>query len=310
MNWNVPHLNFLYNLQNKNMGKRSKLYAIAFLFAIFAFSAMIFVLSDLNKNGERAGNTVPAPKETAKPEEESSKTEPLAEQQDEETAKQEENIDWSPIIEKWRGKEISSFKTDKNLAVLTFDGGANAQGVQKILDILKKENVTGTFFLTGEFIKKNPNETKMIIESGGDLGNHSFSHPHFPQLSTKEIKMQLENTQTELEKLGGKFKPFFRFPYGERDARTTAEINDNGYINIRWTIDSLGWKGTSGGMTADSVRERIISKIRPGAIIMMHLGSNPDDKTQLDSEVLPKIISELKTQGYEFMTIGEMLTSA
>lgn len=216
---------------------------------------------------------------------------------------------WQPILDKHENKEISKGETDKKIIALTFDGGANADGTEKILDILKQENIKATFFLTGEFIRNYPDKTRSIIASGGNIGNHSFGHPHFAQLSDEKIISEIENAEAEFGKLGKKFDPIFRFPFGERDKRTMEKVSERGYLNIRWTVDSLGWKGASGGMTKDIVRDRVLLKATPGAIILMHLGSNFDDKTQLDSEALPEIVRELKSQGYEFVTVSKMLTS-
>ncbi len=218
-----------------------------------------------------------------------------------------EKTDWQDLIEKWKGKDISRIKTDRKVIALTFDGGANADGVEDILGILEKENIKGTFFLTGKFIEKYPFETKMIILSGGNIGNHSYSHPYFTKIADEEIKSELTKTENELSELNATFQPFFRFPYGDRNAKAILAVNENGYISIRWAIDSLGWKGTFGGMTKEAVENRIISKTVPGTIIMMHLGTNPDDKTQLDSEALPEIIQKLKSNGYSFATLSEIL---
>ena len=218
-----------------------------------------------------------------------------------------EEIDWQPIIEKYKGKEITKINTAEKIVALSFDAGANADGVDKVLDILEKENIKGTFFLTGKFIEKYPDKVQKIISSGGDLGNHSYSHPYFTQITSEEIIAELEKTESLLSEFNAEFKPFFRFPYGDRDIQSREIINNKNYIDIRWTIDSLGWKGTSGGMTTELVENRVISKTVLGAIIMMHLGSNLDDKTHLDSEALPEIILELRKQGYKFMALTELL---
>lgn len=221
-----------------------------------------------------------------------------------------QEIDFRPIIDKFKGQEVSKIKTDKKIAALTFDAGANADGADKTLEILQKENIKGTFFLTGQFMEKYPDKIQKIIDSGGDIGNHSYSHPDFAQISNGEIIRQIEKPQDIISKYGTKFKPFFRFPYGSKNSQALKSVNDKNYIATRWTIDSFGWQGTSGEMNADLVKNRVISKTVPGAIIMMHLGSNPDDKTHFDSEALPEIIEELKKQEYEFLPLSELFLEA
>ncbi len=91
--------------------------------------------------------------------------------------------------------------------------------------------------------------------------------------------------------------PWFRFPYGARDARTIDLVNDECYVAVRWSVDSLGWKGTSGGMTTAKVRDRVLAAARPGMIVLMHVGANPDDGTTLDAAALPAVIAGLRAKG-------------
>ena len=85
-------------------------------------------------------------------------------------------------------------------------------------------------------------------------------------------------------------------------------MNDAGYACVRWTVDTLGWKGTDpGGQTAQSVRLRVIDAATPGEIVLMHIGSNPDDYTTLDADALPSVIDGLRAKGYSFVTLGVLL---
>ncbi len=263
---------------------------------------MIFILKDLNRNYDNFDKSFENSTQNINNNDkiENNKIEKEIDQ---------ENINWHPIIEKYKGKEISKVATERKIIALTFDAGANADGTEKILAILKKENVKGTFFLTGKFIEKYPTKVEMIIKFGSDIGNHSYSHPYFTQISEKEITNELELTEEAISKLNSKFRPFFRFPYGDRNNKSREIINNKDYIDIRWTIDSLGWKGISGSMTKELVENRVIAKTSPGSIIMMHLGSNSNDKSHLDSEALPEIISELRKKGYEFVTLSELINS-
>ena len=79
------------------------------------------------------------------------------------------------------------------------------------------------------------------------------------------------------------------------------------YVAVRWTVDTLGWKGTSGGMTADKVVERVVATASSGEIVLMHVGSHPTDGSTLDADALPTIISELRQRGYGFVTIYDSI---
>jgi peptidoglycan/xylan/chitin deacetylase (PgdA/CDA1 family) len=215
------------------------------------------------------------------------------------------DLDWA--MEKYSGKEIIKVNTQEKMVAFTFDAGANADGVDKLLPILADSDIKGTFFLTGKFIEKYPDKVKEIIASGGELGNHTYDHPYLTKLTDTQIKGEIQKTEAALLKLDAKFNPFLRAPYGDRNASVLAAISADGYINIRWTIDSLGWEGTSGGMSKAKVEDKVLKNVVPGAIIMMHMGSNPDDKTHLDSEALPDIIAKLKADGYSFVTLSQLL---
>jgi peptidoglycan/xylan/chitin deacetylase (PgdA/CDA1 family) len=99
----------------------------------------------------------------------------------------------------------------------------------------------------------------------------------------------------------------FRFPFGERDARTIKALNALGYVAVRWTVDTLGWKGTSGGVNAQIVADRIMAGLQPGEIVLMHIGSNPDDGTTLDADALPQVIDRIRAEGYSFVSLDALL---
>jgi peptidoglycan/xylan/chitin deacetylase (PgdA/CDA1 family) len=110
-----------------------------------------------------------------------------------------------------------------------------------------------------------------------------------------------------MQAAGADPRPLFRFPYGDRDPRTIAAVNDLGYLPVRWTVDTLGWKGTSGGLSAPQVSDRAANALRPGAIVLMHIGSNPDDGTTLDADALPGMIERIRGAGYSFVTLDSLL---
>ena len=76
---------------------------------------------------------------------------------------------------------------------------------------------------------------------------------------------------------------------------------------MRWTVDTLGWKGISGGITALTVVDRVMAAAGPGEIVLMHIGSNPDDHTTLDADALPTVITRLTAAGYGFVTLNALL---
>lgn len=193
--------------------------------------------------------------------------------------------------------------TARNVVALTFDCGANADGVPAILRTLARANAPATFFLTGRWAATFP-ELARKLGQRYSVGNHTNSHPDLTALSNAAVRIELRRAQRAIQTTTGRDpRPLFRFPYGARDARTIAIVNDLGYGSIRWTVDTLGWKGVRGKQTAASVRARVLSALRPGAIILMHVGSAPDGST-LDADALPSMIASIRARGFRLVDVA------
>ncbi len=100
--------------------------------------------------------------------------------------------------------------------------------------------------------------------------------------------------------------PWFRFPYGDYNQHAISVVNGAGFVPVGWTVDTLGWKGTSGGITTQTVVNRVVGSLRPGEIVLMHCGSNPDDHSTLDANALPTVIQRLQARGYSFVTLDAL----
>ena len=207
------------------------------------------------------------------------------------------------------GKEWSRIPTSRPVVALTFDAGGDAAGVASILATLAREHVPGTFFMTGAWVTDFPSQARSIC-STQRVGDHSVTHPHFTTLSDAEIRAQVRNAATIIRNSCGKDPaPLFRFPYGDRDARTIRVVNSVGYVPVSWTVDTLGWQGTSAGMSVHSVIARVVAQAQPGEIVLMHVGANPDDRSTLDADALPGVIQALRSLGYDFVNLNALLTA-
>jgi peptidoglycan/xylan/chitin deacetylase (PgdA/CDA1 family) len=212
-----------------------------------------------------------------------------------------------PLRAAFTGNETSLLPTTNRVVALTFDAGANADGVPKILSTLESACVPATFFLTGAWIRNFPQSTRMI-GLRYPVGNHSDTHPDLTTLSDAAVRNEVLRAQAAIQ-AGAKYdsRPMFRFPFGARDARTIGIVNDLGYTSIRWTVDTLGWQGTSGGRSVQSVVQRVLDNLQPGEIVLMHVGSHPQDRSTLDADALPTIISEIRNRGYSFVTVMQFM---
>ncbi|WP_199422832.1 polysaccharide deacetylase family protein [Actinotalea solisilvae] len=205
------------------------------------------------------------------------------------------------------GTDWERVPTTDAVVALTFDGGASDAGVPSILATLADRDVPATFFVTGDFARRYPERVAAVVAAGHRVGNHSDAHKHYPALTDAEIAVDLETARAAIVAAGAEPRPWFRFPYGDRTPADVRAVNAAGYVPVRWTVDSLGWKGTSGGLTAAAVVERVLAAAQPGAIVLLHVGANPDDGTTLDADALPAVVDGLRARGYGFVTLDRLL---
>lgn len=186
---------------------------------------------------------------------------------------------------------------------LTFDAGSDDSAVRPILTEMEKHHSRATFFLTGRFCEQYPDSCRAIAEAGMEIGNHSYSHPSFIKRSDAVIAIQLDRAELAIIKACGRgAKPLFRFPYGDCNRRTRQAVASKGYQSIGWTLDSLD--SFRKPKSADFVARRIISKIKPGYITLMHVSYRHS------AEALPRIFEYLDKQGMEAVPVSELFLAA
>ena len=194
-------------------------------------------------------------------------------------------------------------KNDKMMIALTFDDGPHPVHTPVILDILKKYNVTATFFTIGENVSYYPEAFHRCFTEGHEVANHTYSHSdlshdHFDNIcrevkETEDIIFEITETRTEL------LRPP-RGLYGENVVRAAAELD---YTLVLWTIDTRDWDHTP----PNTIAEKVLSSIEPGDIILMHDFISRNSPTP---EALELFIPELLRRGYKFVTVSELLYSS
>lgn len=187
-------------------------------------------------------------------------------------------------------------KSDKVVSI-SFDAAWGNEQTPTLLDILKNKEVKATFFLVGFWAEKYPESVKQIADAGHDVGNHSDTHPHLPKLEKSKITAQIDDCNKKIESAGAPRPTLFRPPYGDYNNNVVEATNELNMHCIQWDVDSLDWKDP----TPDDMVKRIKSKIKPGSIILMHNGAKNTP------EALPKIIDEIKAEGYQIVPISELI---
>jgi peptidoglycan/xylan/chitin deacetylase (PgdA/CDA1 family) len=205
------------------------------------------------------------------------------------------------------GVDWTRIPTSARVVALTFDAGANADAIPSILATLRTKNVPATFFLTGQWVRGFPGQANAVAVGGFLVGNHTDTHPELTTLSDAQVRAQVLNAQRSILRTNGaETRPFFRFPFGDVDSRVLGIVNSMGYVGVRWTVDSLGWQGTSGGQTVQKVVDRVLAGLQPGEIVLMHVGSHPTDHSMLDAAALPQIVDAIRARGYTFVTMSAL----
>lgn len=189
---------------------------------------------------------------------------------------------------------------NKKELYLTFDNGYENGYTNQILDILKFKDVQATFFLTGHYIKSEPELVIRMVNEGHIIGNHSWTHPDMSNLTDAKIEEELEKVKNEVIQLTGQSDmKYLRPPRGVFNEQTLAVSKKLGYTNVFWSIAYVDWdKNVQNG--ADYAYEKVMSQLHPGGVILLHAVSKDN------AEALIKIIDDAREQGYEFKSLDQM----
>ncbi|MCH5272512.1 MAG: polysaccharide deacetylase family protein [Lachnospiraceae bacterium] len=189
--------------------------------------------------------------------------------------------------------------TEEKKVALSFDAAWGNEDTADILEILKKHNVRVTFFMTGEWVRKFPEDVKAIAAAGHDLANHSENHKQMSQLSAEQCRTEIQKAHDRVKELTGVDMTLFRPPYGDYNNTLVRTVNDMGYHCIQWDVDSLDWKDYG----ADSIINTVINHrhLGNGSIILMHNGA------KYTPEALEAVILGLREKGYTLVPISELI---
>ncbi|MDA1017441.1 MAG: polysaccharide deacetylase family protein [Planctomycetota bacterium] len=179
----------------------------------------------------------------------------------------------------------------KGRACLTFEDGPHPEYTPRILDVLKAEKVTGTFFLIGEKSQAHPDIVRRIVDEGHVVGNHTWTHPHPGTLSGSALVEEIESTDRLLNELTGKSPRLFRPPMGKLTIREFARVWRMSKSIVLWNNDPKDFAcGSSYELRAKLSRR----PIEPGNIVLMH------DNQPFSGDVLSETISHAKRRGIRF----------
>lgn len=188
---------------------------------------------------------------------------------------------------------------DKKVIALTFDDGPSSFSAP-ILQILKSKDAKATFMDIGDQSAAMPNIEQQMLADGNQVASHSFSHPDLTTLNRDALRKQLTAGFDAINKASNSTTRMLRAPYGSFNKQTWMNSCDLVSSNILWTIDTQDWEQPG----EQQIKKQVMDNAYSGAIVLMHDGGG--DRTQ-DVKILPEIIDGLKSQGYQFVTIDELI---
>src|SRR5579863_4093450 len=195
---------------------------------------------------------------------------------------------------------------------LTFDDGPARPSTEQILDILRREQVTATFFVCGKNVERDPGVVRRIAAEHHTLGNHTYSHPLLYLKGRARMASEIDKTQDAIERAVGERPKLFRPPYGVRWFGLFPVLRARGLHVVQWSDAGFDWKRENG--PADIAR-LALRNLKSGSVILLHDGREPrrpEEPEGIDAratvEALPAIIHGARQAGFEFVSVEEFLT--
>lgn len=176
---------------------------------------------------------------------------------------------------------------------LTFDDGPSRDHAERLADILARNDVRATFFMTGQSVAARPGRASRFARDGHRIYNHTYDHLDLTAVSDAEIHRQVAMTRRALRAAGIRDGRVVRPPYGRINRRVRGVLRDMGYRSARWTVDTNDWDRSR---TADDIHRAVVAGLEPRANILLH------DKEDSDATVaaVPRIIRTVRRRGYCF----------
>ena len=181
--------------------------------------------------------------------------------------------------------------TDDKVLYLTFDEGYENGLTSSILDTLKEKGVSATFFVTGDYVKRNPELVQRMIDEGHAVGNHTWSHPYCGQIPLEKVAEDVQKLQTYVQDNFHYTMKYFRCPYGNFNEQSLAVLQSLGLKTMFWSFAYSDWD-TSKQPNPTEALEKITARTHPGAIYLLHAVS------QTNADILGDAIDYWKAEGY------------
>ena len=213
----------------------------------------------------------------------------------------------APPIGPASGEELARFNAaylgdpKEKVLYLTFDAGYENGCTAKILDILKKHQVPAAFFLVGNYMEKNADLVRRMVEEGHIVGNHTMHHKDMSQISEKEaFSKELTDLENLFREITGKELPkYYRPPQGIYSQANLSMAKELGYRTVFWSLAYVDWNNDS-QPSRETAFQKLLPRTHNGAVVLLHSTS------QTNAEILDELLTKWKEQGYTFASIDKL----
>jgi len=208
----------------------------------------------------------------------------------------------------WYGRTFTGLGRGSKQLALTFDDGPNDPHTLRLLEVLAKHNVHATFFLIGRYVSQRPDVVRELVRAGHAIGNHTFTHPLLIFKARRQIETELMECQHALRDAAGVQAKFWRPPFGGRRPAVLRVARKLGLEPVMWSITGYDWNAPP----AEQIEGKVSKQVRGGDVILLHDGSHRAFGADRAQTVIAtdRLIARYKSEGYEFMTIPEMMLSS
>jgi len=205
----------------------------------------------------------------------------------------------------WYGRTFTGLAPGTKQLALTYDDGPNDPHTLHLLDVLAKHEVHATFFLIGRYVSQRPGIARDLVKAGHVVGNHTTTHPLLTLLSEAEIRKELSGCRAALQEAVGEHSNLFRPPYGGRRPAVLRIARELGLEPVMWNVTGYDWSAPP----AAEIERKVTSQVRGGDVILLHDGGHRQIGADRSQTVLATdhLIARYKSEGYEFVTISQMM---
>ncbi len=202
---------------------------------------------------------------------------------------------------------VGDRKQPRRLA-LTYDDGPNDPHTYRLLEVLARYGVKATFFLIGSFVRQRPEIARAVSAAGHVIGNHTMTHPNLIFRSDGEVRRELQDCERALDEAGVSHAALFRPPHGGRTPSVLRTSRRLGLEPIMWSVSGWDWNPHAPETIVSIVRKQIVG----GDVILLHDGGHKKFGTDRASTVRATelMLERFKGEGYELVTVPEMMTSS